>query len=260
MADSKRFSGKVFLVTGASSGISACVAEHLAADGAHVWLAARREERLSALPTVHKLDIRDHAAVDECVAAIVKKHGKLDGAWNGANIGGKSGTLEAYDMANFADIHATNVIGTAACIKAEMKQMRAQGYGTIVNNSSVASTKAMPHMSAFVSSKHALEGLMKCAALEIAAAGVRINNIDAGYVYPSEMFTNFVDKLPKMGLTEEWFLEKLPQRRFTTPDEVANAALFLLDDRLASGVTGQSISVCGGMGLNQFSGTSSLKR
>eukprot|EP00898_Chlorokybus_atmophyticus_P005728 jgi/Chlat1/6156/Chrsp41S05724 len=128
MSSTARFEGKVFLVTGASSGIGAVTAEHLANQGAHVWIAARRKDRLEALrdkinaagkgqATVAVLDVTDWAQIEKVVADIVDAHGKLDGAFNNAGYGSPPSPLVEMDLNELAKTFNINTFSQAACMK-----------------------------------------------------------------------------------------------------------------------------------------------
>eukprot|EP00898_Chlorokybus_atmophyticus_P007455 jgi/Chlat1/7710/Chrsp66S07184 len=264
MANAKRFDGKVFLVTGASSGIGAVTSEHLAAQGAHVWVAARRQDQLDALvakinaaggkATAAVLDVTDAAQVDKVVADIATAHGRLDGAFNNAGYAGPSLPVSETDLDDLARVLSINVTAQAACMRAELRQMLAQGGGgSIVNNSSAAGTKALALTANYCASKAALNHFSLCAAAEVAKSGVRINVVAPGFTTPSEMFDKTLAQWAALNpdMSKEVIAEKfVPIGRIADAEEIAAMVAYLFDDTVAKSITGQIIGVDGGAGMN----------
>jgi NAD(P)-dependent dehydrogenase (short-subunit alcohol dehydrogenase family) len=229
--------GRVALVTGGGSGIGATTVELLRARGATVVAADLR-----AADGVEALDVTDEAAVDALVASILDRHGRLDLA---ANVAGTSGVYANVADAATSDWRATlavNLDGVFFCLRAELRAMRAAGRGSVVNVASSAGRMGVPGLSAYSASKHAVIGLTKSAALEVAREGIRVNAVCPGSVR-TPMLRGFVggdeELLEKMG-------RRAPMGRLGEPGEIAEAVVWLLSD--ASGfVTGNALSPDGGV-------------
>jgi NAD(P)-dependent dehydrogenase (short-subunit alcohol dehydrogenase family) len=229
--------GRVALVTGGGSGIGAATVELLRGRGATVVAADLR-----ASAGVDALDVTDEAAVDALVAGIVERHGRLDLA---ANVAGTSGTYANVADSATSDWRATlavNLDGVYFCLRAELRAMRAQGAGAVVNVASSAGRMGVPGLSAYSASKHAVIGLTKSAALEVAREGIRVNAVCPGSVR-TPMLRGFVggdeDLLEKMG-------RRSPMGRLGEPDEIAEAIVWLLSDA-ARFVTGNALAPDGGV-------------
>ncbi len=186
------FEGKVALVTGGSTGIGFAAAKRFASEGAKVAIANVNAERGNA--AVQK--IRDHggdaifvqadvsvaAEVEAMVASVVNHYGGLNFAFNNAGIGGDLGPIHMSTPENFERVIAVNLTGIWTSMKFEIQHMMENGGGAIVNNSSTAGGRAMPGLSAYVASKFGVNAITKAAALEYAAAGIRVNSVMPGPV------------------------------------------------------------------------------
>ncbi|WP_030680284.1 SDR family NAD(P)-dependent oxidoreductase [Streptomyces cellulosae] len=244
-------SGKVVLITGASSGIGAAAASVFAREGAAVVLAARREERLSALTAELNgkgfdaayvvTDLTRAQDVRSAVDFTLDRHGRLDGAFNNAGIGGDRTPLHQMEDDIYDSVIDTNVRGLWNCLRAEIAAMLSGGGGAIVNNSSVGGLVAIPAAAPYVASKHAVVGFTRAAADEYARQGIRVNSVAPGSTR-SEITVDWYGRNP--GL-EEAIHEITPQGRTAAPEEIAEAAAWLLSDR-ASYVTGVVMPVDGG--------------
>ncbi|RXZ36313.1 glucose 1-dehydrogenase [Oxalobacteraceae bacterium CAVE-383] len=241
----------VVLITGALTGIGRATALAFAREGSRVVVSGRRDEAGQALAKelrglgaeaefVHA-DVRFENEVQNLVEQTVKRFGRLDVAVNNAGAEGESGPITEQSAANYEATFSVNVLGTLLSLKHEMRVMLAQGSGAIVNLSSIAGHVGIAGASVYVASKHAVEGLTKSAALEGAAAGVRVNAVAPGPV-ATDMLDRFVgnDQAAKAG-----FLSTIPARRAADPDEIAQTIVFLAGDK-ARFLTGQSIAVDGG--------------
>jgi NAD(P)-dependent dehydrogenase (short-subunit alcohol dehydrogenase family) len=241
----------VVLVTGALTGIGRATALAFAREGARLVVSGRREEAGHALAAelrtlgveaeFLRADVRHEAEVRSLVEQTVERFGRLDVAVNNAGTEGQLGPITEQSVDNYAATFETNVLGTLLSLKHEMRVMLRQGSGSIVNLSSVAGQVGFVGASVYVASKHAVEGLTRSAALEGAAAGVRVNAVAPGPVQ-TDMLERFTggDADAKNG-----FLASLPQRRAGTPEEIAETILFLASDK-ARFLTGQSLTVDGG--------------
>jgi NAD(P)-dependent dehydrogenase (short-subunit alcohol dehydrogenase family) len=243
----------IVLVTGALTGIGRATALAFAKEGATVVVSGRREPEGQALAAELKAqgaadaafiraDVRHEAEVRSLVEQTIERFGRLDVAVNNAGIEGATGPITEQGADNYDAIFDTNVRGVLFSLKHEMRAMLAQGGGAIVNLSSVAGLIGFPGASVYVASKHAVEGLTKSAALEGAAAGVRVNAVAPGPIQ-TDMLDRFVGRNEdaKAGL-----LAANPSRRAGSVDEIAQTIVFLASDK-ARYLTGQSVAVDGGM-------------
>jgi NAD(P)-dependent dehydrogenase (short-subunit alcohol dehydrogenase family) len=231
------FDGKVALVTGAASGIGAATAELLRTHGATVVAAD-----VVVCQGVESLDVTDEVAVDRLVHDIVGTHGRLDLAANVAGVSGAYATVAETTVADFRRVLGVNLEGTFNCLRAELRAMLAGGRGgAIVNVSSGAGLMGVPGLGAYAASKHAVVGLTRSAALEVAAAGIRVNAVCPGAIR-TPMLRGFVGgddaALERMG-------RAMPMGRLGEPEEVAEVIAWLLSDG-ARFVTGDVVRPDGG--------------
>jgi NAD(P)H dehydrogenase (quinone) len=193
-----RFTGKVVLVTGGTSGIGKATAVAFAREGAKVVLSGRREkeglavaeEIIKAGGAAHfvQADVAKEADVERLVAATVAKFGRLDVAFNNAGVE-LLGPLTEATEAEYRRIFDVNVWGVLASMKYEVPAMLKTGGGAIVNTSSIAGHVGMSGVAVYVASKHAVEGLTKVAALEYAKQGIRVTA-----VAPAAIATDMIDR------------------------------------------------------------------
>jgi len=242
--------GQVILITGALAGIGRATALAAASQGYKVIISGRNARTGEVLLTeLHgkgasaafiRADVQNETEVEGLVDGAVAQFGRLDAAVNNAGTEGSPAPIVEQTPEAYAATFNTNVLGVLLCMKHELRVMRPQGSGSIVNMSSTMGSRGAANASLYVASKHAVEGLTKSGALEAAAFGVRVNAVAPGPVETAmlDRFTGSQDR--KAGL-----LASIPLRRAARPEELADAILFLASDK-ASFVTGQIISVNGG--------------
>src|SRR6266850_818767 len=247
----KQMNNSVVLVTGALTGIGRATALAFARDGARVVVSGRRDEegralaaeirRLDAEAEFVHADVRLEGDIRRLVDRAVERFGRLDIAVNNAGTEGKFGPLTDETADNYTATFETNVLGTLLSLKHELRVMAKQGAGSIVNLSSIAGHVGMPGAAVYVASKHAIEGLTKSAALEGAAAGVRVNA-----VAPGPVATAMLDRAT--GGCEDvkaGFLATVPAKRAASVEEIAQTIVFVASDK-SKYLTGQIITVDGG--------------
>ena len=245
------FEGQVALVTGASSGMGLATARAFAAHGAGVALADIDEDALRA--ATDELTAAGHEALgvvcdiadEDQVAALVDRtvatFGRLDMAFNNAGIMIPPSDAADEPADNFDRVNAINLRGVWACMKHELRQMREQGSGAIVNCSSLGGLVGLPGRASYHASKHGVLGLTKSAALEYAPRGIRINA-----VCPGTIDTPMVaDMLARGELEMAEAIRNQPIGRLGTADEIAAAVLWLCS-AAASFVVGVALPVDGG--------------
>jgi len=239
--------GKRILVTGGASGIGRAAAHLLREYGASVVLFDRDKAVLRVAREVgggdgFLGDITDRAALAEAL----DRHGPFDGAFNNAGIeglGGRMTPIADYPDEEFRKVQEVNVAGLWNCLKALLPGFMERGAGAIVNTSSVMGWLGAPGLAAYSTSKHAVIGLTRSAALEAAPAGVRVNAVLPGAVETPMLTERGFVANPGFA---EGAAASHPMGRIATAREVAEAAAWLLSDR-ASFVTGHCLAVDGGM-------------
>jgi len=252
--------GKVALVTGAAGGIGSVTARALIDSGAKLALVDRDERQLEQLADellaggVSKTDIRiriaDVTSSDNIVAAVtdaVETFGGLDIVFNNAGIEGAVARLEDYDEETFERVLRVNVIGVWLTMKFAIPALRNSGGGSIINTSSGLGLVGLPGLGAYVASKHAVVGLTRTAALELAAENIRVNAI-----CPGPIGTRMMDSIEDLsgfdepGTARELYEASVPMGRYGTPEEVAQLVCFL-GSEASSFITGTAFPIDGGV-------------
>lgn len=253
-----RLSGKTALITGASRGIGRAMADAFASAGANLVLNARDAGRLATAAAeitathgvnVHTApcDVTDRAAVRAMVDAL-DKHIEIDVLVNNAGIHRARGFLD-YTFEDFAEVLETNVYGVLHITQFVLPGMIARKRGRVINVASTAGKWGSRNQSAYNASKHAVVGLTRCLALEMAPHNVLVNAI-CPWIVDTDMATGFIgEHAAANGLSPAQMLEAfkaaVPIKRMIRPAEVAAVAVFLASDD-ASYVNGQSWAVDGG--------------
>lgn len=247
-----RFTKKVILVTGGTSGMGLKTAEYFAQEGGEVFVSGRNEQKgKEAIQYIkdkgHKIefvkcDVSQSQDVKQMITSVVEKGGKLDVAFNNAGITSKKAIISESDEQDWMQVININLIGTYLCMKYETEQMMKNSGGIIVNNSSIAGLIPTPLQSAYISSKAGVIGLTRCTAIEYAQKNIRINAIAPGPVMGG---MNTEEKLKANPESTERKLNITAMHRFAEPEEVANTVLWLSSEE-SSYITGVVIPVDGG--------------
>lgn len=241
------FKGKCLIVTGAATGIGRAAAGHLMQAGARValWdhdvttiraLADASQNRAVAIP----VDVSSATQVGNAFRQTLELLGACHGAFNNAGIGRPTVPLESIEEEDFDDVLRVNLKGVWLCMREQIRHLKANGGGSIVNNASVAGLVALPMQAAYGAAKHGVVGLTKVAAVEGAESGVRVNA-----VCPGAVRTPILRHLEAAGISEDVLASMSPQNRIAEPAEIAQAVAWLLSDA-SSFITGAAVPVDGG--------------
>ena len=243
------FQGKTAFVTGAAGGIGRATAHALAREGANLMLVdldlggleALRDEigRHRSGVAIFAADIADAGGVKAAVAETIARFGRLDLAHNNAALLGSIVELVDYPLDVARRLLEVNVLGLLHCMQPQIRHMLESGGGSIVNTASVSGVHAVPNISVYTATKHAVIGLTKSAASEYSARGIRVNCVCPGFVLTNMTKGRFDPE------TEAMLAAQHPIGRFARPMEIAEAVVWLLSDR-ASFSTGSALFVDGG--------------
>jgi len=246
---------KVAIITGAAGGIGSATARAFARDGFSLYLVDQDAQALDELASsldgasvrTRAADVTDAGAVAAYVADAVSAFGRLDALFNNAGIEGQVAPLTDADEDAFDRVLAVNVKGLFLNLKYALRAMKEAGSGgSVVNTSSGLGTTGIPELGAYVASKHAVIGLTRTAALEVAQYGIRVNA-----VCPGPIDTRMMRSLEEQGMPEdpehahELYQELVPLGRYGTAQEVAELVAFLASDR-ASFMNGAAVAIDGG--------------
>jgi 3-oxoacyl-[acyl-carrier protein] reductase len=241
------FSNKVVLVTGAGRGIGKEIARKYGEQGAKLVLVTSSEESFRALKEFEEqgfegmafsVDVRNTKDVEEMFKQVVEKYGQIDILVNNAGITRDKLILRMSED-DWDSVMDINLKGTFNCTKAAIKYMSKKKFGRIVNISSIVGVMGNPGQSNYVASKAGMIGFTKSIAKEYAARGINCNAIAPGFIQ-----TKMTDILSEE--VKENYINSIPQKRFGTPEDVANAVMFLSSD-LAKYITGQILNIDGGL-------------
>jgi NAD(P)-dependent dehydrogenase (short-subunit alcohol dehydrogenase family) len=249
--NTQEFQDQVAVVTGGTSGIGRVTALALAKAGAKVVIAGRRESEgrqvvaeikaAGGEAIFQRTDVTDEAQVAALVDRTLATYGRIDIAINNAGYEGDMAPISHQTADNYRRTFDVNVLGTLLSLKHEIPAMLKNGGGSIVNISSIAGLVGTPGASVYSASKHAVLGLTKSAALEVARNGIRVNAVS-----PAATETEMLDRFVGNNAEQKAAFGALhPVGRFGRPNEMSDAILFLASKR-SSFVTGQSLTVDGG--------------
>jgi len=241
----------VVLITGALTGIGRATALAFAREGAQVVVSGRSNQAgQSLVDKLHELgadaefiraDVRHEEDVRALVDKTVARFGRLDVAVNNAGTEGRLGPIADQSAESYAATFDTNVLGTLLSLKHELRVMSPQRSGSIINVSSVLGRVGGAGAAVYAASKHAVEGLTKSAALEVAALGIRVNAVTPGPI-ETGMLTRYVKS---DDATKAQVAASVPLKRIGEAEEVAQAIVFLAS-RKASFITRESLAIDGG--------------
>jgi NAD(P)-dependent dehydrogenase (short-subunit alcohol dehydrogenase family) len=246
----RRLEDKIALVTGAGAGIGRTIAETFAREGAHVVVADRDGAAAGETASVivksngaaqaETIDVTDTEQVKALMKRLAKTFGRLDVLVNNAGVGERSDFRHLDDVA-WDRVWNTNVDGTVRCAREAFDLLKASGRASVINLSSVMATKHTRQMSVYSTTKGAVSALSRSLAVEYAPYGIRVNALCPGYVE-----TALIGRYMANPMIAKALLTQTPLRRFGTPQDIANAALFLASDEAAY-ITGAGLNVDGGM-------------
>lgn len=242
--------GKVCIVTGAAGGMGSAITRRFVGAGAQVVATDRDAAALDALVAsiggdvvVVAGDVTAAGLLDSVVATALDRFGHLDAAVNGAAIENETVPLHQTDDETYDRMMDINVRALFQAMRAELRAMVDGQGGSIVNIASTNSFKPQPHQPVYTATKHAVLGLTRSAALDYAAHGIRVNAICPGTI-DTPMLRSAIER---RGRDPEEVAKRLSRfGRFGTPDEIADAALWLCSDA-SSFTTGHALAVDGGM-------------
>ena len=240
---------RVALITGGGQGIGKAIALTFAREGAKIVVNDISFNEAKAMKTVEELrdigveaelflaDVSKEDEVNSMVEKVIARFGRVDILVNNAGIN-RDGLLHKGNLANWEAVMAVNLTGPFICTKAVLPSMRAQGYGRIVNLSSLTARIGIFGTGYYATSKSGLIGLTKVTAVENATKGITCNALAPGYIN-----TDMMNKYPAEQLKA--LITSIPVGRFAEPEEVADAALFLASDASAY-ITGAVLDINGG--------------
>ena len=244
-----KIENRIALITGSGQGIGKAIALTFAREGASIAVNDIPFNEAKALQTVEEIrslgveaelfraDVSREGEVDAMVAAVQTRFGRLDILVNNAGIN-RDGLLHKASLDNWEAVMAVNLTGPFNCTKAVLPGMRTQGYGRIVNLSSLTARIGVFGTGYYATSKAGLIGLTKVTAVENVTKGITCNALAPGYIN-----TDMMNKYPAEQTAA--LIAKIPMGRFAEPTEVADAALFLASDS-SSYITGAVLDINGG--------------
>jgi len=251
-----RLEDKVAVITGGANGIGKETAKLFVKEGADVVIVDLFEDDLQEAKkeivaeadrkvVAVKADVAKEDEVKKYVHKTMEEFGRIDVFFNNAGIEGKGAPIVNQDIEDLDKIYDVNIRGVFLGLKYVLKVMQDQEYGSIINTSSVAGLAGMAGLAPYVTSKHAVVGMTKSAALEVAQYNVRVNS-----VHPSPVNTRMMRSVEEgLGTDEETMAQGIPLGRYGESIDIANVVLFLASDE-SEFVTGSQYVVDGGMGAS----------
>ena len=245
---------KIVLITGGTSGIGKVTAIAFAQAGAKVVITGRREKegaevvaeitKNGGVAAFIRADAAKESEVKQAIDFVLSTHGRLDVAFNNAGVE-IVGPLDQVTEEQYRRTFDINVWGVLSAMKYEVAAMLKTGGGAIVNTSSIAGRIGLAQASIYVATKHAVEGLTKAVAVEVAKQGIRVNA-----VAPGSIATDMVERMKgEEGEVLNWLISQHPVGRLGTSEEIAAAVLYLASDA-AKFTTGAILAVDGGWGAS----------
>jgi len=241
--------GKVGVVTGATAGLGLATAIAMAREGAAVVVTGRDAaqgapvvaeiQQLGGRAVFETVDVIDEDAIQRMVARALSEYGRLDIAYNNAGIESPACAVQDLDMTEVKTAYDINLFSILECMKFEIPAMLVSGGGSIVNATSVWGLSAGPERATYISSKHAISGLTKTAALELATQNIRVNAVAPGPILTPMLLRDWLGDVEKAA-------GGVPMGRVGEANEVAEAVVWLCSER-ASFITGHVLPVDGGM-------------
>ncbi len=242
---------RVMLITGAAGGIGRATALAAARAGARVFAAdldasgaeetARLVRDAGGEARATASDVVQATSVKALVTSVIAAFGRIDCAFNNAGIEGSPAPVAAQEEDDFDRVIAVNLKGVWLAMKYEIAAMLAQGGGAIVNTASIAGLVGTPGYSAYIASKHGVTGLTKSAALAYASQGIRVNAVCPGFIETAMTGRIFEGQAAR----KEDLISRIAQRRFGTPEEIADAVVWMCSDG-ARYLNGHMLTVDGG--------------
>ncbi|MBB2155435.1 SDR family oxidoreductase [Gluconacetobacter diazotrophicus] len=265
MTDTKRFDGKVTLVTGAAGNIGLATAERLAASGSAIALldlggaklddAVAKVARAGVTARGYACDVTDAAQVQEIVDRVVADFGRIDFLFNNAGYQGAFAPVHAYPAEDFSRVMTINVCGAFHVLQAVARHMVGRNFGRIVNTASMAGVGGPPNMAGYAASKFAIVGLTQTASKDLAPYNIRVNAISPAFMGPGFMWDRQVELQAKAGsqyfssdpkVVAEQMINSVPMRRYGDITEIPGVVEFLLGDD-SSYMTGVNLPIAGGI-------------
>ena len=245
--------GKVIAITGGAGGIGEATARMAHAQGASVVITDREAgpveaiaESLGERAVGIAVDVTRREDNERMVATAVEHFGRLDAAFLNAGIEGEVGPFDSRSDAAWEKVLAVNVHGVRFGVEASLPALRKSGGGSIVITSSVAGLRGASGLSPYVSSKHAVVGMMRCLAAELGPEGIRVNTLNPGPV--DNRMMRSIEEQANPGHAQDvhdMFASRIPLGRYVTNDECAAMAVFLFSDA-SGGCSGNTYLVDGG--------------
>ncbi|MGO1117630.1 SDR family oxidoreductase [Rhodovibrionaceae bacterium A322] len=246
--------GKRVLVTAGAAGIGKVFAKTFLAAGAKVAVCDVDEAALSAFQQEEpdlltcRADVSSEKEVDQLFGFVEARLGGLDFLLNNAGIAGPSGRVDSLDFEGWRACFAVNLDGAFLCAKKAVPLLEAADGGAIINMSSTAGIMGYPYRSPYAAAKWAIVGLTKTLAMELGELGIRVNALCPGPVSGERMERVIAAESAVRGIPETemaaLYASQVSLRRFVTPEEVAQAALFLCSPA-GSAISGQALPVDG---------------